>query len=127
MKPNKTFSSWAKNIMNAQANYYNKLWSLQNFKSVIYAFCKGFADSLKFSDIFFLDSMDQQKNLEKQIEKDQRKERLLHHRGDSPGPSSDNLAKKRYSDPKMRIPSGNYSGKPKPVLNSIWYIDVGYG
>ena len=110
--------------MNAQANYYNKLWSLQNFKSVIYAFCKGFADSLKFSDIFFLDSMDQQKNLEKQIEKDQRKERLLHHRGDSPGPSSDNLAKKRQSDPKMRIPSRNCSGKSRPVLNSIWSIDV---
>ena len=106
--------------MNAQANYYNKLWSLQNFKSVIYAFCKGFADSLKFSDIFFLDSMDQQKNLEKQIEKDQRKERLLHHRGESPGPSSDNLAKKRHSDPEMRIPSRNCSDKSRSVLNSIW-------
>jgi len=82
--------------MNAQANYYNKLWSLQNFKSVIYAFCKGFADSLKFSDIFFLDSMDQAKHVEKLMEKDQRKERLLH-RGDSPGPSSsDNLAKKGH-------------------------------
>jgi hypothetical protein len=63
--------------------------------------------------------MDQQKNLEKQIEKDQRKERLLHHRGDSPGPSSDNLAKKRHSDSKMRIPSRNCCGKPIPVLNSI--------
>jgi len=102
--------------MNAQANYYNKLWSLQNFKSVIYAFCKGFADSLKFSDIFFLDSMDQQKNLEKQIEKDQRKERLLHHRGDSPGPSSDNLAKKRALEKRSGKVSSNSNKEPERNL-----------
>ena len=61
-------------------------------KSVLYAFCKGFADSLKFSDIFFLDSMEQAKNYEKMVEKDVKKDRLLR-RENSPSP--DNLAKKR--------------------------------
>lgn len=98
--------------MNAQANYYNKLWSLQNFKSAIYAFCKGFADSLKFSDIFFLDSMDQARHVEKLIEKDQRKERLLH-RGDSPGPSSDNLAKKRALEKRSGKVSSNNRNEAK--------------
>jgi len=98
--------------MNAQANYYNKLWSLQNFKSVIYAFCKGFADSLKFSDIFFLDSMDQARHVEKLMEKDQRKERLLH-RGDSPGPSSDNLAKKRALEKRSGKVSSNNRNEVK--------------
>jgi len=114
--------------MNAQANYYNKLWSLQNFKSVIYAFCKGFADSLKFSDIFFLDSMDQTRQVEKLMEKDQRKERLLH-RGESPGPSSDNLAKKRALEKRSKsriVKQGigyqrnQNNGKNNQVLCTQW-------
>ena len=55
----------------AQAQYYNKLWSVQNLKSGLYAFCRGFADSLKFSDIFVLDSVDESKNYinEKNVKK----------------------------------------------------------
>lgn len=80
-------------------------------KSVLYAFCKGFADSLKFSDIFFLDSMEQNRNIEKLLEKDVKKERLLH-RGDSPGPSMDNLAKKRALEKRSGLKSRNQN-EPK--------------
>ena len=54
-----------------QAQYYNKLWSVQNLKSGLYAFCRGFADSLKFRDIFVLDSVDESKNYinEKNVKK----------------------------------------------------------
>jgi len=76
-----------------QAQYYNKLWSVQNLKSGLYAFCRGFADSLKFRDIFVLDSVDESKNYIN--EKNVKKERLLN-RGESPAPN-DNLAKKRSS------------------------------
>ena len=56
---------------NAQAQYINKLWSVQNLKSGLYAFCRGFTDSLKFRDIFVLDSVDESKNYinEKNVKK----------------------------------------------------------
>ena len=90
-----------------QANYYNKLWSVQNLKSIVYAFCKGFADSLKFWDIFFLDSMEQNRQYDRLVEKNVKKERLLN-RGDSPGPS-ENLAKKRALEKR----SGKNAGSSK--------------
>jgi len=98
--------------MNAQAQYYNKLWSWQNFRSIVYSFCKGFADSLKFSDIFFLDSMEQARQQERLAEKDMMKDRLLH-RGESPGPSMDNLAKKRALEKRSGRLNANHSGTPK--------------
>jgi len=105
-----------------QANYYNKLWSVQNLKSIIYAFCKGFADSLKFTDIFFLDAMDQNRQYDRLVEKNVKKERLLN-RGDSPGPSSENLAKKRALDKRSgkggAQSKGGDQGEPKIMERTI--------
>lgn len=63
-------------------------------KSVLWAFCKGLADSLKFSDIFFLDSVAENRANERLAERSVQKERLLN-RGESPSPTNDNLAKRR--------------------------------
>ena len=102
-----------------QANYYNKLWSVQNLKSIIYAFCKGFADSLKFWDIFFLDSMEQNRQYDRLVEKNVKKERLLN-RGDSPGPS-ENLAKKRALEKRSGKNAGSSKdqGEPKIMERTI--------
>lgn len=93
-------------VTNNSANYYNQLWSMRNMKSVLYAFCKGLADSLKFSDIFFLDSVDENRSAERLAEKSVKKERLLN-RGDSPAPMGDeNLAKRRAIEKRTKQASG---------------------
>jgi len=92
-----------------QAQYYNKLWSVQNLKSGLYAFCRGFADSLKFRDIFVLDSVDESKNYIN--EKNVKKERLLN-RGESPAPN-DNLAKKRALDKRLKQSQNQSNNAPQ--------------
>jgi len=100
----------------AQAQYYNKLWSVQNLKSGLYAFCRGFADSLKFSDIFVLDSVDESKNYIN--EKNVKKERLLN-RGDSPAPT-DNSAKKRALEKRIKqTQTPSNSTEPKIMERTI--------
>ncbi len=75
-------------------NQINQTWSWQNLKSILYAFCKGLADSIKFSDIFFLDSVAESRNVEKLAERDVKKDRLLNR--DSPAPPDmERLAKRR--------------------------------
>ncbi len=86
-------------------------------KSVLYAFCKGLADSLKFTDIFHLDSIEQTRQYEKLMEKDLKKDRLLHRRSESPSPSSsDNLAKKRALEKRAGSGKSTNNGSKEPKI-----------
>ena len=68
-------------------------FSFANLKCVLWSFCRGLTDSLKFRDVFVLDSRSEQERVEKLVRNNYKKEFLLNR--ESPSLELENLAKRR--------------------------------
>lgn len=68
-------------------------FSFANLKCVLWSFCRGLTDSLKFQDVFVLDDRTDQDRVEKIIQNNYKKEFLLNR--ESPNRELESLAKRR--------------------------------
>jgi hypothetical protein len=68
-------------------------FSFANMKCVIWSFCRGLTDSLKFRDVFVLDERTEQDRVDKMLQTNYKKEFLLNR--ESPSRELESLAKRR--------------------------------
>ena len=68
-------------------------FSFANLKCVLWSFCRGLTDSLKFRDVFVLDERTDQDRVDKMMQTNYKKEFLLNR--ESPSRELESLAKRR--------------------------------
>jgi hypothetical protein len=80
-------------------------FSLANLKCVLWSFCRGLTDSLKFRDVFILDDKTEKDRADKLMQNNFKKEFLLNR--ESPSRELENLAKRRAVERREQLERTN--------------------
>ena len=80
-------------MMTSQPGPDLPFFSLANLKCVLWSFCRGLTDSLKFRDVFVLDDRSEKERVDKLMQNNFKKEFLLNR--ESPSRELESLAKRR--------------------------------
>ena len=110
-------------------------FSLANLKCVLWSFCRGLTDSLKFRDVFILDERSDQDRADKLMQNNFKKEFLLNR--ESPSRELESLAKRRAVERREQLenaaavrrsngvsvngdsPNGNKNSEPKILERTL--------